>query len=279
MDSYVDLFIEDMKKRGKSQATISAYKKDLKAFYTYLDKNGLLNIQRINKTNIIAYLYDLRQRGKSNATMTRALCVLRGFFKFLYYTDRIKTEPTAQVEIPREKERKLEISSEDRLKELITSIPISTSKGVRDRAMLMLMYDTGIRVSEMLELEVSSYNSQLKLLTVSKNKKTRFLPLSTECGEALELYINEARQEIKGEKTTEILFLNKKGDIISRQGFWKAIKSYYKGLENTKAEEKEITPQEFRQSFIKRCLEAKMPTEKLLELLGTEDLNSLKIYK
>lgn len=275
MNSYINLFLEDMKKRGKAPSTISAYKKDLNSFYSYLDKNKLLKIERINKTNIISYLFELRKQGKSNSTMNRALCVLRSFFKFLHYNSIIKIDPTIAVEIPKAEEKKLKIISTNDIEKLISSIPTDTSRGVRDKAMLILMYETGIRVSEIINLSLSDYNSQLKILTIRKGKKIRFLPLNQACENILNTYIENERNKLKKDKSTDYLFLNQNGELMSRQGFWKNLKAYSK-----KADLKiEITPQSFRHCFVKHCLEKGMTSDKILELLGTNDISSLALYK
>lgn len=263
------------KVKQASNNTVSSYMRDIRQFSEWLQSNGETDILGVTQLNISDYLCDLQSQGKSGATVSRVLASLKNFFAYLVSTGFLESTPVSNdIHVDRG-EKKLPQILSGREVELLLSQPSSTdAKGIRDKAMLEVMYATGIRVTELIDLNVDDVNLELGVLKCSSAKKSRSIPLYPAALRALAVYIQEVRMAMIADPTEKALFVNVGGARMSRQGFWKILKSY-----QAKAGiEKEITPHTLRHSFAVHLLENGADLGSLQELMGHSDISSTQMY-
>lgn len=275
MTDYVDGFVCFMSsEKHKSQNTIQSYKRDVSQYIDYLTINGITDIRTTTKTTVLTYLLKLQKDGKASSTVSRTLASLRSFYTYVSETGERMANPTNNLEAPKV-EKKLPSILSPREVELLLEQPDSEDiKGKRDRAMLELLYATGIRVSELINLEISDVNTVLGFIKCSGAKKERIVPMGHIAKNALSDYILNAREEMVKNSKEQALFVNCNGSKLSRQGFWKIVK-YYQKMANIAAE---ITPHTLRHSFAAHLLENGADLKSIQEMLGHADISSTQIY-
>lgn len=225
--SNIEFFMDYMKNtKNASDNTLQSYKRDLTAMARYFDEQGIGEVAKINGTNINSYIHYMERQGKSAATISRNVSSIKTFFRCMINNGAVKREPTENLHTPQNDRKKTEaISDEDMLK-IINQIGENDSKALRDSVMCKLMMDTGIRVSEIIEIKLADVNLQYAYVTCHGRKKDKTIRFGSNTLAALEKYITEARAGfIKTEDSGE-LFLNCFGRKMSRQGFWKMFKEY-----------------------------------------------------
>ena len=265
-------YLKDVK--NSSNNTISSYQQDLFGFKKYMTELGVTNINKINKTNIMSYIYHLQKSNKSSSTISRNLASLRSFFNFLFLEGLIETNPTMCLETPRVEKRSPEFISINEISLLFEQPNMSEPKGIRDKAMLEILYATGIRVTELINIKISDINLNLEYLKCSNTNKQRIIPLGSKAIEALYTYLNQARNALLANGNDSFLFVNCNGQPMTRQGFWKILKSYAK---KAKIKE-EITPHTIRHSFAVHMIDNGCDLHSVQEMLGHSDISTTQMY-
>ena len=262
------------KVKHASKNTIFSYMRDIRQFYQWLhdvEKKELLDATQLNMT---AYMNHLESAGKSSATRSRCLASLKNFYVYLVSSGFLEKTPVTDIRIDRG-EKKLPQILNGREIEMLLAQPVCVdAKGYRDKAMLEVMYATGIRVSELIELDIDDVNLDAGVIKCTSAKKSRVIPLYPAALRALSVYVREIRNTMLAEPDESALFVNVNGTRMSRQGFWKILKHY----QETAHIEKEITPHTLRHSFAVHLLENGADIDSLQELMGHCDISSTQMY-
>ena len=264
-----------IKVKQASANTVSSYMRDIRQFTGWLESQEIGEILSATKENISDYLGHLQALGKSGATMSRTLASLKNFYAYAISSGFLETSPvSADIHVERG-EKKLPQILTGREVELLLSQPACVdAKGYRDKAMLEVMYATGIRVSELIDLNVEDVNLELGILKCTGSKKTRAIPLYPAALRALTVYLRDVRSVMVADPRETALFVNVGGARMSRQGFWKILKYY----QNKAGIEKDITPHTLRHSFAVHLLENGADLGSLQELMGHCDISSTQMY-
>lgn len=267
-------YLENVKHTSKN--TVEAYRLDLKGFITFVEKRGIDKVENATKGDVAAYLLELKSEGKTGATVNRKISSLRAFYKYLVSQNIIETNPAEGVKTPKIERKPLEYLSIEDIDRLLSTPDESNIKGIRDKAILELMYATGLRVAEVIALKLDDVNIRLGFITVKGQVgKARIIPIGSMAKAALEKYVYEARQDfVKGDDEDKTFFLNYFGEPLTRQGLWKILKEYGKQA----GFEEPIKPQIIRNSFAAHMIENGADIKSLQELLGHEDIMATQIY-
>ncbi|WP_080874316.1 site-specific tyrosine recombinase XerD [Oceanobacillus timonensis] len=274
-DALEDFFHFLRVERGLSDNTINSYQRDLTAYEKHLTKIGYNEWNDITRNDIMRFLYELKDNGKSTATISRHISSIRSFHQFLIRERIAETDPSLHIETPK-KDRKLpDILSQEEVDNLL-NIPAETPLALRNKAMLELLYATGLRVSEMINLKLEDLHLTMGFVQcMGKGSKERIVPLGDTANHVLEKYVETARKEmVKKNKQENVLFLNQHGRPLSRQGFWKILK----GLTMEAGIHKTITPHTLRHSFATHLLENGADLRIVQEMLGHADISTTQIY-
>ena len=264
-----------IKVKKASNNTVSSYMRDIRQFSAWISQNEGIDVLNANQLNISSYLDYLQLQGKSCATASRALASLKNFYNYVVSAGFLEVSPiTSDLHVQRG-EKKLPQILTGREVELLLAQPSSADpKGLRDKAMLEIMYATGMRVTELIELNVEDVNLDLGIVKCSNNKKIRSIPLYPAALKAVGVYVRDIRMGMVSDPAERALFVNVGGVRMSRQGFWKILKHY-----QVKAGiEKEITPHTLRHSFAVHLLENGADLGSLQELMGHSDISSTQMY-
>ena len=264
-----------IKVKMASGNTVSSYMRDLRQYSAWIQQYEGITVLTATQLNISSYLDYLQQQGKSSATISRTLASLKNFYQYAVTTGFLERTPiTSDIHVNRG-EKKLPQILTGREVELLLSQPSSTDpKGLRDKAMLEVMYATGMRVTELIDLNIDDLNLELGIVKCRSSKKDRSIPLYPAALKAVAVYVREVRMGMISEPTERALFVNIGGARMSRQGFWKILKQY-----QTKAGiQKEITPHTLRHSFAVHLLENGADLGSLQELMGHSDISSTQMY-
>ena len=263
-----------LKEKQASANTVASYMRDIKQFDTYVAQMLECPLEQITADQATVYFAWLTNNGKSLATVTRSLASLKGFYTFLINRGLAEHNPVKAVHLAKV-EKKLPQILTGREVELLLQQPQCTDpKGFRDKAMLELLYATGIRVSELISLNVEDVNLLAGFIRCSGNGKTRMIPLYAAAIRAIQTYMTQIRPNMIADPTEQALFVNLSGERMSRQGFWKIIKHY----QQTANIQKEITPHTLRHSFAAHLLENGADLRSIQEMLGHSDISSTQIY-
>jgi integrase/recombinase XerD len=262
------------KVKQASSNTISSYMRDIRQFADWLRDSKNMDVIDAKQLNISAYLDYLSGSGKSGATVSRTLASLKNFYVYLVSSGFLEKTPVNGIQVKRG-EKKLPQILNGREIELLLSQPVCVdAKGIRDKAMLEVMYATGIRVSELIDLDIADVNLELGIIKCSGTKRSRVIPLYPAALQALSAYIREIRSTMISTPDEPALFVNMGGIRMSRQGFWKILKHY----QDMAHIEKEITPHTLRHSFAVHLLENGADLGSLQELMGHCDISSTQLY-
>lgn len=258
-----------------SQNTKEAYQRDVKHFAQFVLERGLERPEDSSNADVVAYLMRLKQEGKAKATVNRKLASIRTWFQFLIKEGVIERNPASDIRSPKIERKNIAYLSPEEVETLMT-MPDESPKGIRDRAILELMYATGIRASELIALEIDDVNVRMGFITCrGENMKARIIPIGRIGRQAMEKYLYGMRNEILEEHPEErTLFVNYIGHPITRQGLWKILKEYGEkaGLSQN------LTPQVLRNSFAVHMLQNGADIKSLQELMGHEDITATQIY-
>jgi len=262
------------KVKQASANTIASYMRDIRQFADWLRVNEETEVVDATQVNIGQYLSHLEEEGRSGATVSRNLASLKNFYSYVVSSGFLDKTPVVDIHVDRG-EKKLPQILTGREIELLLSQPSDIdAKGCRDKAMLEVMYATGIRVTELIELDVDDVNLELGIIKCSSARKSRVIPLYPGALKALTAYMNNVRGHMIADQDESALFVNVSGVRMSRQGFWKILKHY----QSTAHIEKEITPHTLRHSFAVHLLENGADLGSLQELMGHSDISSTQMY-
>ncbi|MCR4600564.1 MAG: tyrosine-type recombinase/integrase [Clostridia bacterium] len=297
---------EQYLKNGKklSRNTLEAYRRDVKQFCAYLEKKGIYDAAEMTNADVVSYVMALKEEGKSGSTVNRKTASIRSFADFLVDEGLIARDknPTEGVKPPKIEKHEIEFLSLEDINSIIEA-PDDSVKGIRDRAILEVLYGTGIRVTELIEMKVSDVNFRIGFITCSGEfGKARIIPLGRPCREALERYMDRSRDKLieshlnsirhgddksenlkhiiehgtvpAPEKTEDHLFINYHGEKFTRQGLWKIVRQYGEkaGLDV------KLTPQIIRSSFAAHMIQNGADLKSIQELMGYEDPTTVQIY-
>ena len=275
MNTYVKEYTSFMTDiRHKSLNTVESYKRDVTQYISYLDGTGVTDISSTTKTTVLSYLLYLQKEGRASSTVSRTLASLRSYYLFMMQNGVVKSNPTSNLEAPHVEKKIPKILSGEEVELLLEQPKNCDNKGIRDKAMLELLYATGIRVSELINLDVSDVNVPMSFVRCKGGKKERIIPMGHQAKDALENYINNVRKYMVKDENETALFVNCSGARLSRQGFWKLIK-YYQHIAGI---ETDITPHTLRHSFAAHLLENGADLHSIQEMMGHADISSPQVY-
>ena len=275
MTDYIAAYREYLAEEKQASAnTLSSYIRDLTQFQSWLITNNAADLRKVKKDTINEYLLHMNHSGKSPATVTRSTASIKSFYNYMVQIGAVKTNPAKAV-VAMKVERKYPEILTNREVELFLEQPKCVDeKGFRDHAMLELLYATGIRVSELIGLNIGDVNLSAGFIRCRGKGKERIVPLYPAAVKALEDYVRDIRPRIIADEDEQALFVNMNGERMSRQGFWKIIKYYQEKAEITK----DITPHTLRHSFAVHLLENGADLRSIQEMLGHADISSTQIY-
>ena len=262
------------KVKQASSNTIASYMRDIQQYAQWLKESEETDVVEATQLHISRYLSNLETEGRSAATVSRNLASLKNFYAYLVSSGFLEKSPVLDIHVDRG-EKKLPQILTGREIELLLAQPVcADAKGFRDKAMLELMYATGIRVTELIELDVDDVNLELGIIKCNGAKKSRSIPLYPAALKALTAYLKDIRSIMVVDPAEQALFVNVGGSRMSRQGFWKILKHY----QTTARIDKEITPHTLRHSFAVHLLENGADLGSLQELMGHSDISSTQLY-
>ncbi|TYC48040.1 site-specific tyrosine recombinase XerD [Weissella muntiaci] len=261
--------------RGLSQNTRSSYQLDLTAFFKYLRAQEITSLDQVDRFVILAFLGDLEKAGKARNTVIRMVTSLRKFFQFAHRNQLVAVDPMLQVDPPKKGQYLPAVLSIEEVEMLLEAPDLTTNLGVRTRTMLEVMYATGMRVSELVNLTFDNLHLDLGLIqTVGKGDKERIIPIGDTAAMWLQRYLNDVRPLLGREQDPKVVFLNDHGHQLTRQGVWKIIKQLVAAVGITK----DVSPHTLRHSFATHILENGADLRIVQELLGHADISTTQIY-
>ncbi len=262
------------KVKQASSNTISSYMRDIRQYADWLRINEDLDVVDATQLNIGDYLSHLDEEGRSAATKSRTLASLKNFYAYVVSSGFLERTPVTEIKIDRGEKKMPQILTGREIELLLAQPACVDAKGYRDKAMLEVMYATGIRVTELIDLDVDDVNLEQRIIKCRGAKKTRVIPLYPAAFKALFVYLREVRSGMVASMDETALFVNISGVRMSRQGFWKILKHY----QTTAHIEKEITPHTLRHSFAVHLLENGADIGSVQELMGHSDISSTQMY-
>lgn len=275
MTDYVSLYHDYLTQEKHAAAnTLSSYMRDLTQFQMWLIASGSPDLRKVKKDMIGDYLMSLTRQGKSPATVTRCTASIKSFYNFMTKNGHMKANPAKAVAAMKVERKYPQILTSKEVELFLDQPKCVDEKGFRDHAMLELLYATGIRVSELIGLDVSDVNLSIGFVRCRNKGKERSIPLYHGAVKALQDYIFNIRPRLVSSEEETALFVNMNGERMSRQGFWKIIKYYQEKAEINK----EITPHTLRHSFAVHLLENGADLRSIQEMLGHADISSTQIY-
>jgi integrase/recombinase XerD len=261
--------------KGLAENTLESYQRDLKKYLQFLSRQGVTDFSETSKKIILEYLAEQKQKGLAVSTLTRNLASIRSFYQFLLQEQIIQENPAGELESPKAEKKLPTVLSFKDIELLLDQPQPKKSIGMRDKAMLELLYATGIRVSELVSLNLDNVNLKMAFLKCEgKGNKERIVPLGSVAIKSIHEYLQNGRFKLLKQKDEKALFVNQHGKRLTRQGFWKILKKYAlrTGI-NT-----EITPHTLRHSFATHLLENGADLRSVQEMLGHADISTTQIY-
>ena len=262
------------KVKQASSNTVSSYLRDIRQFADWLRTSEETSVMEATQLNISEYLGHLEDEGRSGATISRSLASLKNFYAYLVSSGFLDKTPVIDIHVNRGEKKLPQILTGREIELLLAQPACVDAKGYRDKAMLEVMYATGIRVSELIDLDVEDVNLELGIIKCSSGKKSRAIPLYPGALRALKIYLRDIRETLIASREEKALFVNISGARMSRQGFWKILKHYQASAHI----EKDITPHTLRHSFAVHLLENGADLGSLQELMGHSDISSTQMY-
>ena len=267
------LFIDYLKEtKNASQSTVSSYQRDLKKMESYFEEQGIADVESVTSTSLNSYVLYLEKQGLSTATVSRNVASMKAFFHYACRSAQIKEDPAESIKAPHIEKKLPEVLSMEETVRLLEQPSGSSPKELRDKAMLELLYATGMRVSELINLKITDVNLTMNYILCRDVSKERVIPIENVAKMALENYIKSVRESIS--HGSMFLFTNMKGQPMTRQGFWKLIKAYAAkaGID------KDITPHMIRHSFASHLVSNGADLKAVQEMLGHSDISTTQMY-
>lgn len=266
------VYLQDVKRM--SQNTILSYRRDLLQFASYMEDRGVREAGKVTKTSLDSYILFLEKERKAPATISRMLASIKAFFYYEFSEGRIRRNPADLVRAPKIEKKAPAILTVEEVTRLLAQPSGRTPKEIRDKAMLELLYATGIRVSELMNLSLSHVNMTIGFITCSDSGRERTIPFGRVAKKALDDYMKHSRPELLKQKESEWLFVNCSGGRMSRQGFWKILK-YYGEKAGIQAD---ITPHTLRHSFAAHLISSGADIKAVQQILGHSDMATTQMY-
>lgn len=257
-----------------SQNTVASYMRDVHQYAAYLNTVVHVDVLDADQETVADYVQWLEQRRKSPATISRSLASLKSFYRYAISIGELEANPVHNIQVEKAEKKLPQILSGKEVELLLEQPKCTDLKGYRDKAMLELLYATGIRVTELISLDVSDVSISGGFIKCTTNDKMRIIPLYPAAVKALSDYVDTIRPKLIASPREQSLFVNLSGERMSRQGFWKIIKFYQEKAQI----EKEITPHTLRHSFAAHLLENGADLRSIQEMLGHSDISSTQIY-
>ena len=274
MEKQLNLFFEFLENEKKvSQNTLQSYKRDLKQFEKYIEDNDE-DYSQFTEEGIKEYISYMQEIGKKPSTISRGLASIRSFYQYETKNKTVEKDPTEGIQSPKIEKRVPSVLTSNEVALLLEQPKDVDLKGTRDKAMLEFAYATGMRVTEIISLNIEDVNLETGYVTCKTSKKERTIPIGNMSLKALKEYILSARPTMVKNENESALFVNVNGQRLTRQGFWKIIK-YYKEQAHI---EKDITPHVLRHSFATHLLQNGADLKSIQTMLGHSDILSTQIY-
>ena len=274
MEKKLKLFLDFLQNEKKaSDNTLQSYRRDIVYYEKYIDTNSL-DYLKIEEKDIKKYLEHLQEIGKKSSTVSRNLASIRSFYQFLIRNKKVKQDPTVHIQSPKIEKRKPNVLTSQEVELLLEQPKDVDLKGTRDKAMLEFAYATGMRVTEIISLNVEDVKLNEAYVVCHSASKQRNIPLGTICLKALKEYMEDARPVLIHDENENALFVNVNGQRLTRQGFWKIVKYYKEQAHITK----DITPHVLRHSFATHLLQNGADLKDIQMMLGHSDISSTQIY-
>ena len=272
---YLELFEGYLKNEKKvSDNTFSSYMRDIRQFDDYIETHGGASLAELTEKELSGYIDHLREMGKSVSTVSRCIATLKNFYSYLTIKRLIARNPATKLVPEKSKQKLPQILSSKEVDLLLEQPECVDAKGFRDKAMLELLYATGIRVTELIDLNLDDVNLTAGVIRCHSRDKERFIPMYPKAVKALSEYLELVRPQMIALPDEPALFVNVGGERMSRQGFWKLIKHYQKKAKI----DKDITPHTLRHSFAAHLLENGADIHAIQEMLGHSDISSTQVY-
>ncbi len=274
MEKQIKLFLEFLQNDKKlSDNTLQSYKRDINQFEKYVEENQI-NYIKVDEKIVKEYLEFLQNIGKKSSTVSRNLASIRSFYQYLVRTKIVLQDPTNNIQAPKIEKRVPSILTAKEVELLLDQPQDVDLKGIRDKAMLEFAYATGMRVTEIISLNIEDINFEEAYVSCKTGVKQRNIPLGTMSLKALKEYVNEARPYLIKDENVKSLFVNINGKRLTRQGFWKIVKYYKEQAHITK----DITPHVLRHSFATHLLQNGADLKAIQTMLGHSDISSTQVY-
>ncbi|MBR1969827.1 MAG: tyrosine-type recombinase/integrase [Clostridia bacterium] len=263
-----------LEKQKLSENTENSYMRDLSAFFENIGAKSKRDVLKVNAETIDAYIDFMKGRGKANSTISRSIASLKKFYQYQFNSDNITSNPLLKVDVPRVEKKVPESMTTREINKLLNQPKCIDLKGYRDKAMLELLYATGIKVSELINLNVRDVDIHGEMLRCSGKKNQRYIPIGRTAAEALDSYLKKARSLMVGSGKVKSLFVNCSGTPLTRQGFWKILRGYAEkaGIKT------EINAQTLRNSFAVHMLQNGADISIVSEMLGHGDVVTTRVY-
>lgn len=275
MEMEIQNFIQYLREeKHASQNTEVSYQRDLRKLAAYIKEQSIPAMSRVNATNLNSYMLYLEKNGSAPSSISRNIASIKAFYTYMWRQGIIEKDPSENLKAPKLEKKFPDILTVDEIDLLLKQPAGRNTKEIRDKAMLELLYATGIRVSELINLKLSDMNFQLGYIRCVIHDKDRIIPFGNKARAAMEVYMNQARTPLLKGQESDMLFVNCSGKPMSRQGFWKLIKLY-----GSKAGiQKEITPHTLRHSFAVHLVENGADLRSVQEMLGHSDISTTQMY-
>jgi integrase/recombinase XerD len=276
LEPALDLFLAHVRvEKGLARNSVEAYARDLRRYVEHLEVLGVGSWDRVGRAEIQAHLAELLRRGLSARSQARALSAIRSLHRLLFAERLTPVDPADEIDAPRAGRRLPELLSHEEMGRLLASPDPRTAAGARDRAMLELLYATGVRVSELVGLELNDLNLETRMLVArGKGNKERIVPVGAPAAEAVRAYLVSARERLLRGRRTKDLFVTPRGHRLTRQGFAKLLRRYARSA----GIRRPVSPHKLRHSFATHLLEGGADLRAVQEMLGHADVSTTQIY-
>lgn len=265
-------YLHNMKKTSTN--TEVSYQRDLKKMVVYLSGKGITDIREVSELDLQGYISEMERGNFASSTVSRSVASIRALFQYLFKEGKIRKDPSDNLKPPKVEKKMPEILSVEEVDKLLKQPDTVTPKGIRDTAMLELLYATGMRVSELLHLRIEDLNLDFGYVSCHENGKERIIPIGSVSRKALADYMEKARPVFVRDDGVTALFTNCSGKAMSRQGFWKVLKGYADeaGIQG------DITPHTLRHSFAVHMLQNGADVKSVQEMMGHSDISTTQVY-
>lgn len=275
MRGEVDRFEQYLREvKQASENTVQSYRRDLMQMITYLEEKEIREAAKVTKTSLHGYILHMEEQGKAATTISRMMAAMKAFFNYECMQARIRRNPAESLHAPKVEKKAPVVLSVDQVSALLAQPSGQTPKKIRDKAMLALLYATGIRVSELIGIQMEDINMNIGFLVCRDGERERTIPFGRSAKAALEEYLEHARNELLRGRESDYFFVNCTGGAMSRQGFWKIIKYYGEkaGIEE------DITPHTLRHSFAAHLIARGADMRAVQTILGHSDMATTQMY-